>query len=319
MANYPFGDEFIETVNRVFDIAVCAWNFLLQDSVPDGSYLDELEASGYPRETVRQYMRDVVQMPTTELIALALRDHDIDHSPALYVLQLRHSREVFEQAQVLCRSNSNIERSVGVSIIMRNPGAAFRREAVELVRDMAQQETDNTVLEILAYALCHLNVEGRTPYLTKIAANPNAETRQAAAFSLGGLDDDMAIECLISLSRDENEEVRNWATFGLGLGEIEKLQARDDIRDALFERTSDSHAETRHEALVALALYKDLRVVKPISEALQSNDVWELTVEAAAEIAHPDLFPHLVELSKWWDLSPELLKQAVENCSPESK
>jgi HEAT repeat protein len=55
---------------------------------------------------------------------------------------------------------------------------------------------------------------------------------------------------LAKLTADEDEEVRDWATFGLGvLGDIDTVE----IREALAARLSDANDDAREEAVVGLA------------------------------------------------------------------
>ena len=41
-----------------------------------------------------------------------------------------------------------------------------------------------------------------------------------------------------------------------------------------------------------------------------------LAVEAAEEIGHPELYPHLTKLSAWWVVDPALLERAIAACGP---
>jgi HEAT repeat protein len=93
----------------------------------------------------------------------------------------------------------------------------------------------------------------------------------------------LAVQTLLILTRDPDEDVRNWAVFGLGnLGDADSTE----IRDALFARLNDSNEEVREEALVGLAKRKDTRVLPALIAALNKSalnhpGVTELTTEAA--------------------------------------
>lgn len=274
------------------------------------------EDNGYSKEQVRDYLKALKEKPIDELVALALKD-DSNDSPALIVLQQSTSRNVFDKAKQLCASEKPKDRILGVEIMMRQQEVHFKSEAVKTVSDLVKVENENAVLEVLAYALCHLDVDDRSHYLKHIAKSPAAETRMAAAYSLSSMDDDIAVGLLIDLSADQDDDVRNWATFGLQPRDKE-LPDSQEIRDALFARVDDPHDETRHEALLGLAEYKDPRVIAPLIEALTAEAVWELAVEAAEEIGHPQLHSHLLELRGWWDANPKLLDRAITACAPSS-
>ena len=77
---------------------------------------------------------------------------------------------------------------------------------------------------------------------------------------------------------DSDAEVRDWATFGLGvLGD----QDSSEIREALFRALDDADEDVREEALVALAKRHDTRAVAPLLSSLQEPKVSSRVIEAA--------------------------------------
>ena len=115
---------------------------------------------------------------------------------------------------------------------------------------------------------------------------------------------------LIELSRDEEADVRDWATFALA--------ARDDdgveVRQALLERAGDADFDTRSEALWGLARRRDERALPLLVEALRGDQVGELFIEAAGFFARPELVGALEELKQWWRGEAELLAEAMARC-----
>jgi len=201
---------------------------------------------------------------------------------------------------------------------MRTPGRTFLDEASAVVTKLAATETENSVMEALAYALCHLDVENRSAFLQLVAASPDPSTRSAAAYSLGRLGDEIAIAAKIALSKDSDDDVRNWAIFGLHLGLEDEQCHRQDVRDALYDRISDPYDETRYEAIAGLARCKDSRVLEPLIEALGSQNVRVLAIEASRDMGEPSLYPSLIALREWWHASsrPDLLDEAIAACTP---
>jgi HEAT repeat protein len=128
-----------------------------------------------------------------------------------------------------------------------------------------------------------------------------------------GQEDRVAVGTLIELTRDRKAHVRDWATFALGV-QIE--MDTPEIRQALVERLSDEDADTRAEAMVGLARRGDRRVLPALREELTSGSVGTLAVEAAALIRESHLHPLLVALQRWWDVDEELLREAINTCSP---
>jgi HEAT repeat protein len=114
--------------------------------------------------------------------------------------------------------------------------------------------------------------------------HPDAEIRFAVACALGAFaNDPEAIQVLIVLTRDADDDVRDWAVFGLGnLGDGDSVE----IRDVLFCRLDDSNEDVREEAIVGLAKRKDRRVLPSLIAALSLSElddpgVTMLTIEAA--------------------------------------
>jgi hypothetical protein len=130
--------------------------------------------------------------------------------------------------------------------------------------------------------------------------------RDAADFDVG---------TLIAWSRDEEHEVRDWATYLLG---SELDIDTPEVRRALRDRLEDEDFDTRCEALVGLARRRDEQAVKPVLRALQGLDgeaVSTMMVEAAGHFGRAEFVPVLERLRSWWDVDEELLEKAIAHCS----
>ena len=78
---------------------------------------------------------------------------------------------------------------------------------------------------------------------------------------------------------DADEDVRDWATFGLGvLGD----QDSQTIRDAIYRRLSDTNEEVREEAMVGLGKRMDGRVLPLLLAALKGPTIKFRVAEAAS-------------------------------------
>jgi HEAT repeat protein len=112
--------------------------------------------------------------------------------------------------------------------------------------------------------------------------HPIPAVRFAVAFALGNFADvAIAIEALLALTRDADEDVRDWATFGVGvLGNGDS----PEIRDALRKRLSDSDEDMREEAMVGLGKRKDQRVLAALFSALEQPTATDRAVPAASEM-----------------------------------
>jgi hypothetical protein len=122
---------------------------------------------------------------------------------------------------------------------------------------------------------------------------------------------------LISLSADICPLIRDWATFGLQLTEVDTPA----IRAALYQRfliedsEDDETAEIYGEALIGLANLKDERIIPRLIQELMSDNVGMLAIEAAEAFADDRLYPALLKLQTWWQPVSDL-EDALAVCAP---
>ncbi|AFE07101.1 hypothetical protein COCOR_06747 [Corallococcus coralloides DSM 2259] len=232
-----------------------------------------------------------------ELIALSLQGDEDDETAweAIRELHDRGGDEVFEAAVRLLHSASSRERGRGTDILAQLGGrkrsdALMAKCADEILSALATEQ-DADVLGSMGVALGHLWDARAVPALQPLKDHPDEDVRMGVVMGMMHHRDPVAIQTLIELSRDSDEDVRNWATFSLG------SQAEDvdtpELRDALFDRLTESNIELRGEALVGLALRKDPRVLEPLRRELESSEVIVLAVEAAQALEDLSLLPLL--------------------------
>ncbi|MFD9336812.1 HEAT repeat domain-containing protein [Streptomyces sp. NPDC060028] len=174
---------------------------------------------------------------------------------------------------------------------------AVRAEAATALVALAERETEGRVLWSLARAMEMTYDQRGVPVLVALAGHHDAAIRRQVAGSFAGvttgLPDGPDIRALVTLTRDQDPEVRDWATFTLG------FQAEADspaIRDALWERTTDENAEVREEGIRGLARRHDPRAVPLLSQLLSSpGGAHVLTFGAAQIMGVPELLPALLE------------------------
>jgi len=88
---------------------------------------------------------------------------------------------------------------------------------------------------------------------------------------------------------DENEVVRDWATFELGSGDVVEAGVMHypdspEIRAALRRRTEDNYEDARREAIWGLAKRRDSLGLKLLLDHLDSESWWSGDEDAAKEI-----------------------------------
>ena len=241
---------------------------------------------------------------------------------AVTALHFRGNREVFDAARRLCASDSPKDRSLGAYILgqLGVPDRTFPDESVEILLNLLAQEQPPEVLCSIGTALSHLKSEKAVPALAALKNHGDADVRYSVVCGLLCQDNEQAIQALIKLSSDEDWDVRNWATFGLGTMVDIDTEA---IRDALFQRLLHEAAgegdEIYGEALVGLAERKDPRLIPPLLQELSSNPVGRLAVEAASIVGDPRLYSALIRLRDWWDLDRDLLESAIAQSARPTK
>jgi HEAT repeat protein len=180
--------------------------------------------------------------------------------------------------------------------------------------ELLEVEIDEEVLQAACVALGHIYSPAAVSGLARLKNHPSSDVRYGVVFGLLGFEENLAIETLIELSRDKDNLVRDWATFGLGT-QIETDTPQ--VREALFMRLFDADEETRGEAFVGLARRRDERIVEPLINelALYPGACGRFSVEAAEEIADPRLLPILKRLKQSVDFDESTFDEAIRRCS----
>jgi HEAT repeat protein len=203
-------------------------------------------------------------------------EHGCGDWTAVVALHWLGSREVLDEALKLTTSVDPRIRARAADILgqLGVPDRTFPEECLSATIDLLSNDTDPRVLQAAAVALGHLPEEPRgTSALVKLVAHADRDVRFGVAFALGGRSDPEAIATLIRLTRDDDDEVRDWATFGLGrIGECDT----PEIRDAFHQRLGDVDEDTRIEAICGLARCGDSRVVQSLIKAMKAmpENVW---------------------------------------------
>jgi HEAT repeat protein len=175
---------------------------------------------------------------------------------------------------------------------------------------LANGEADSDVLWSAVRAVGAV-ADGRTlPTLVRLARHPDPDIRYQVANALPRLAPSAElIATLISLTVDVDDEVRNWATFGLGTQlAVDGL----DVRKALWDRCFDAYQEVRVEGIRGLARRRDPASVPMVAQLLADAEADAATIQAAAFLADPSLLPGLA----WRDPSEPWVFEAVNACDP---
>lgn len=162
--------------------------------------------------------------------------------------------------------------------------------------------------------------------LCEYGDDPDADVRWQVAFGLplmlkkANNPSHPGLSTLLRLMEDSDDEVRDLATFGLGVGtDFDGA----DIREALHARLSDKGGDIAGEALVGLARRQDLSVLGLVRDRLiHEPDVGNLVVMAAEELGDRSLRAPLERLRDlgWKDSAyPDLLNRALARALANSR
>jgi HEAT repeat protein len=226
--------------------------------------------------------------------------------------------DVFEASTGLVRGEHERERTLGADLLGRLVGVDPEAgpDVERALLPALQNECAPHAIASMVAALGHVGDPSALTQIVPLARHPDAGTRLAVAFAVTTissrpLSDEIKL-CLIRLSRDEDPEVRDWATFGLGTLSNEESP---DVTAALLARASDTYHEARAEALFGLAVRRDPRAVPHLIRALGSAHVQGLEVDAAAEAADPRLLPALWALQGSGLADEGRVRRAIDRCS----
>ena len=226
-------------------------------------------------------------------------------------LHRRGDPSILAAAAQWCTSPDGQLRCLGADVLAQLGFLASYPYAVESASILVALlvDVDEKVVSSALFALGHLGV-GNLEAIARLATHECADVRYAVASCLGTRDEPLARETLVALSADNDSDVRDWATFGLGT-----LSAVDSaaIREALVARLSDSDDDVRGEAMRGLATRADTRAVPAILEELTRHEVMDLAIEAAGDLRDRAFIPALEALL---DAHPESsdIRLALERC-----
>jgi HEAT repeat protein len=226
-------------------------------------------------------------------------------------LHRRGGSIVYAAATEWCASEQPSLRCLGADVLGQlgfSEGHPFAEPSTQALTKLLA-DPEPTVVDSALVALGHLET-GDLPTICGLASHASPEVRHGVAFCLGGRNHDAALDALVRLCGDEDADVRNWATFGLGtLSEADSPA----IRSALIERLSDDDTDVRGEAMRGLARRGDVRAVGAILDELQRPGGSDLAIEAASEMPRREFLPVLEALL---ESNPEAedIRVAIEDC-----
>lgn len=222
-----------------------------------------------------------------EIFAQALTGDYEDEAPwnAVRKLQDIGTREILERASTWATSDDSLKRARCADILgqlgstAERPGNKFPGECFSIVAPLVQREKVPLPLISAIQALGHIRDSLAVPIVIEHRLHSDPNVRFAVACTLGSFaDDPRVVAPLLELMQDADDDVRDWATFGLG---VQGKLNTQEIRDALCQRIDDSDVDVREEALMGLSKRKDQRALLTILAELNKPEVSYRVIEAA--------------------------------------
>jgi HEAT repeat protein len=241
---------------------------------------------------------------------------------AIEQLRARGSRLIAERAMRMVQSTERIERLVGIDVL-NDFGAKQNfpfREEYALILVAALDTDDELQLVRTISAVAKTGCDSALEPLLRLSRHRSNAVRLCVAKGLPSLtngelvfESDPLTQVLLTLISDQDEEVRNWATFGIGsMVNVDGPTIRAALRAALVDVNGDARAE----ALTGLVRRRDPCSYDAVVRALTDESIGRLSVQAAAILGDERLTELLRNLTSWWDIDLEGLEWALYRCAP---
>jgi hypothetical protein len=266
----------------------------------------------------------LLERATAEALDGPVRESDAFWSTIGEALDAVPVDEVLAVAVTFCRADAPSMRATGAGLLaeLGNLGSDTVDESLDILGILLDREESLDVIRIALHGVGLTALPGGIPVVLPFASSADPSVRLDATHALyscaGEPPSREAIDALIVLSNDPDDDVRDWATFGLGT----HIDADDDdteVSDALAARLTDSYIDVREEAAVGLARRGDERAFEPVRLLLEADEVSALTVEAAGYVGDERFLRPLIELGEWWEDDSDLLKLAIARCDPAAR
>jgi len=232
------------------------------------------------------------------------------------LLHKRGDRSTFEAAIALCRDQRPRARRLSADVLGQfgaGAGSAhpFASEAATALLQVLPGEEEPEALSSLICALGWTRDPRAIEPLLRFKTHPSEWVRWSLVDVLSCCDDEAALQSLIELTRDADEWIRDWATFGLS----NKKADTPALRQALAARLDDSDAQTHVEAMVGLAERGDARVIEAVLRALEPDEAGRVLFDGLDDTPDYRLLPALRAMAKSEPgrSSPEL-RAAIRAC-----
>jgi HEAT repeat protein len=266
-------------------------------------------------------MRDELDSQSVQnLIARAVITADQHElSEIILSLQSRGTIEVFDAAYELCVDHDSVKRILGFRILedLGTLNLTFPNETQDLTLHLLETESDPNVLSSMARVLARVGGSKAIEALEMLQKNSSPIVRYGVVTALSYLlnkpERSNVIPTILRFLTDPSNEIRFEA---VGFLSDNADLSTEEIRRALIEATQDGNSGIRGLSLLALVRRNDPTALDLLMKELKQDHISTATINAAAELKSPQLYPMLQDISAWWTIDPEALAKALESCKP---
>lgn len=224
---------------------------------------------------------------TAELLELLCDSDEATRHAAAMVLQGRGTREAFERALEMVRSDRTECRDTAAFMLGQfgyRSGYPFREKSVPLLVSLLEGDPSAAVRASAATALGQLDAADAIPVLTRSAADPNAQVRLSAAGALGRIARPECVPVLQALRADDDPEVAEWARTGMGMLLGRQLESASQ-QDLLAILTDTGGEPLRREVAADIIAQRDGEAARDQAFRLSADDDEALRCSAAHLLA----------------------------------
>lgn len=252
---------------------------------PDGSETEQVQAQrGHAAVATLLEAAAEEWVPVERLVTRALAHRDLDEDAETWwtvadVLAARGDDETYEALTRLCGSADAREREFGVDAIAQfgvtDDDKPYLERTLPLLRRMTVTESNPQVLRSVLAALGHQGDPRALPLVLDLIGRPGHRRTTTDAIALADVlppDHAEGLALLIEMTRDDDPEVRDWATAGLAGLDADT----PEIRDALAARLDDDVLRAVAEAAQGLARRGDPRAAHGAARVRAESDDPEL-------------------------------------------
>lgn len=248
-----------------------------------------------------------------KLLAMSLElDEEMALTAKAQLWQLG-SEEVFSEAVKMSTSDDWYIREKAAEILegLGGPTLPFRVNTRPVLERLLS-DRDKDVVSAAARALTAAKDPNLVSELLRLQHHPSIEVRVAVADGLAGAKGLDVMDALLDMLNARERQVRISSALALGM-----MESEEAIITALLARRGEKDPRVRGAVLYSLVLLEAKNMVTELQAELQQKRVDEYTLWAVRLLGAKELYDHLLKLTTWRDMAPELLRECLVACDAE--